>query len=89
MRNLIVFLVERIDFLNERVVTYTGETVEEKLLSYMSQKAVEDEISLNYKRTAEALSVSRPSIYRAVNSLEAKGKITISDKKIIINRKEN
>lgn len=88
VQNLIAFLVERIDFLNERVATYTGDSVEDKLLSYLSNKSESGEIILNYKRAAEALSVSRPSVYRAVSSLENKGLIIKNDKNIIICRKE-
>ena len=86
-KNLINFLTEKIIFLNERITTYSGGTVEEKLASYLLsiyRKTKSVEIKLNKKRSAEVIGCGRASLYRAISELEKQNYILIKDDKIIL-----
>lgn len=85
--NVIGFLSKRIIFLNKKIATYSGGSVNEKLSSYLYTKYLSegDEFPLNCKRCSEALGVGRASVYRALDALASGGIITFNDKKIKIN----
>ncbi len=85
--NVIDFLAKRIIFLNKKIATFSGGSVNEKLSSYLYTKYLSfgDEFPLNCKRCSEALGVGRASVYRALDSLVNQGIITFDDKKIKIN----
>ena len=85
--NLINFLANRISFLNEKIATFSGTRVEDRLASYLVSKSKSLgtlEFSLNCKKCSEAINAGRASVYRALASLESEGFITIVNKKIII-----
>ena len=83
--NVISFLAERISFLNRRIATFSGKTVEEKLASYLlSHKSESAEIPLSGTKIASAINVGRASLYRTLDSFESSGIIILEDKKIII-----
>ena len=84
--NLINFLVNRIEFLNKKIVTFSGGSVEEKLTSYILSEAKQkgEIFDFNRKKAAEAISAGRASVYRALDSLVESGVIKYDSKKIYI-----
>lgn len=85
--NLIAFLANRISFLNEKIATFSGTRVEDRLASYLVSKckALDSlKFHLNCKKCSEAINSGRASVYRALASLESEGLIEVVDKKIII-----
>ncbi len=85
--NVITFLTERIEFLNDKISAFCGATVEKKLASYIIsivKRRAEKEFDFNKKRSAEALNCGRASLYRAMDSLEQSGCVKFADKKIHI-----
>ena len=80
-------MANRINFLNERISTYSGGSCEEKLASYiiyLSKQTQCLEFEFNKKRGAEAIGCGRASLYRAIAYLTNSGAIISDDKKIII-----
>ena len=85
--NVITFMSTRISFLNEKIATFSGSTVEMKLASHLLsryQKSGTLEFPFNCKHCSEAISAGRASIYRALLVLENEGVIKHENKKIII-----
>ena len=90
--NLIKFFAGRVAFLNQKLATLSGGTVESRLANYLineSKKTNDGIIHLNFKKTSDAINSGRASVYRAVDSLEDAGVISIIEKQIkIINYEE-
>ncbi|MBE6532679.1 MAG: Crp/Fnr family transcriptional regulator [Ruminococcaceae bacterium] len=85
--NLINFLANRISFLNEKIATFSGTRVENRLASHLiseSKRNASTSFVFNCKKCSEAINAGRASVYRALASLEADGLITVADKKINI-----
>lgn len=85
--NILGFMAERIGFLNDKISTFSGNNVEQKLASYLLQNSKEcgsSEFAFNKKRSAEAINAGRASLYRAIEKLQKLGLITLDDKRIII-----
>ena len=85
--NVIEFLTEKIDFLNDKVAAFSGGSIEEKLISYLlglKNKHNSLEFEFNKKKSAEALNCGRASLYRAIDTLESGGYISVDSKKIYI-----
>lgn len=85
--NIIDFLTEKIDFLNDKIAAFSSGTVEEKLASYiysLSNKYNSLKFDFNKKRSSEALNCGRASLYRAISILESEGYIAFENKKILI-----
>lgn len=84
--NVIRFLSEKIIFLNKKIATFSEDSVESKLASYLYESYTKfgAEFPFNCKRSAESISVGRASLYRAVASLTDSGIIKLENKKIII-----
>lgn len=85
--NVIAFMSERISFLNERLNTFSGSTVEEKLASYLiflSKSAGSMSFVFSKAKAAEAIGAGRASVYRAITGLADKGMISLNGKIIII-----
>ena len=84
--NVIEFLSDRIGFLNKKIATLTGGSAEERLSAYLLEeyRLRGAELSVNCKKTADALNLGRASLYRAMNSLTEKGFINYDTKKIYI-----
>lgn len=85
--NVISFLADRISFLNKKIATFSSDTVEQKLASYILSeysKNGTNPFTFNCKRSAEAINAGRASLYRAINSLSEKEAIKLVDKKIYI-----
>ena len=86
--NTIRFLTRRIEFLNERIATFSSSTVEEKLISYilsLYKRVGKTEFDFNKKQSADAISCGRASLYRAMESLSETGCVKFDSKKIYIN----
>ncbi len=75
----ISFLSDRISFLNRKITAFTAGSAEAKLSAYLSglergaDGAVSTEVS--YIKLAQMLGISRASLYRSLDSLEAEGLI--------------
>ena len=86
--NVAKFLANRIVFLNDKVHTFSGTSVEKKLSNFLISRMKSTgllEFELNRKRTAELISTGRASLYRALDALRDEGYITYDSKKIYIN----
>ena len=87
-QNIICFLTKKIHFLNDKIAAFSGGSVEEKLAGYiwgLKRKHNSLEFPFNKKKSSEALNCGRASLYRAIDSLQDAGYITVEEKKIIIN----
>ena len=85
--NLIHFLANRISFLNEKIATFSGTRVEDRLASHLVseyKRLGTLTFPFNCKKCSEAINAGRASVYRALASLESEGLISTADKKINI-----
>ncbi len=79
--NYIVFLSERVRFLNEKIRSLSSPSTEDALLNWLRKNAVpgdggyEARLPGSYSALAEALNMGRASLYRALEDLEEKKKI--------------
>ena len=80
------FLTSRIRFLNSRIKAYTASGAEAKLAFHLliSDEAEKGEVELHvsYSRLADMLDIGRASLYRALDSLAAKG-VAVREKRTI------
>ncbi len=88
--NVITFLAERVAFLNSKISTFSAKSVEAKLASHLialfSQS--DQQVPFNKAKAAQAISVGRASLYRAITSLSDAGYITFDHKFVnLIDRK--
>lgn len=86
-QNIIKFLSNRIVFLNQKVDTFSGSTVEKKLAKFLLSEYKRtqcDSFPISCTKTAEKLAIGRASLYRALSSLEEDGFIKFENKIIII-----
>lgn len=84
----ISFLTSRIRFLNSRIKAYTVSGVEAKLALHLlmsdeTEKNVID-MQISFSKLADMLDIGRASLYRAIDSLSAKGVISKDGKRIVI-----
>jgi len=84
--NYIRYLTERIYFLTGRIESIACPTAADKLLNYLAQNAEGRAVYLPYGMSdlAEALSVSRATLYRIMEELEKQGRIRRDGKTIYI-----
>lgn len=86
--NYISYLSERIGFLNTKIEGYTKSSAEEKLLLYLQKNCdnIDEkcEISVSMTELSRVLHISRASLYRVIEALEAQGKICRDGKKIYL-----
>ena len=84
--NVIRFMANRIEFLNEKIATFSGASVEQKLSSYILSEAKQkgESFDFNRKKTAEAISAGRASVYRVLDSFVESRYINYDSKKIYI-----
>ena len=84
---IIRFQNNRIAFLNKKIATFSADSVEKRLASFLLgeyRKCDSNEIRLNRSETADVLGVGRASLYRALDSLVTSNIITLDSKKIFI-----
>lgn len=89
--NIISFLTDRVEFLNDRVASLTESTVERKVAGYLLAACPpegEPVVSINRKHTAEALHCGRASLYRVLDALKEKGFIACEGSKIRVISRE-
>lgn len=86
--NYIIYLSERIGFLNSKIEGYTKPSAEEKLLLYLQKNSDnvdgKCEISVSMTELSRVLHISRASLYRVIEALENQGKICRDGKKIYL-----
>ena len=85
--NLIEYLTKKIVFLNDKIASFSGGCIEEKLAGYILElyrKKQFSEFEFNKKKSAESLNCGRASLYRAIYSLEEKGYVKFENKTIKI-----
>lgn len=85
--NVIVFLTNRIEFLNKKIATLSSCGCDEKLSRLLlseDKKHNGEPFLLNCKAAAEGLGIGRASLYRGIKSLSDSGYIEYVDKKIYI-----
>ena len=85
LKNYLRYLNGRIRFLNKRLDAFSKNTVAARLLTFFSAEAQDGVCSVkNYTKLSETLCLSRATLYRALDALEAEGKIRREGKTIII-----
>ncbi len=85
--NLIRFLCDRVNFLNQRVATFSSGSVDMKLASFLLtlyKNTGNTEIKINKSDFAKAISSGRASLYRALNNLSCAGILIVNSKNIKI-----
>ena len=84
--NVIRFVSKKIIFLNKKVATFSEDSVESKVASFLLEEHTKygAEFQFNCKRTAEYISAGRASLYRAIALLSEEGIIKLENKKIYI-----
>lgn len=83
----VIYLSNRLYFLNTRIDTFTGGSAENKIASYLLSKFQNDgspQITVSMSRLAQSANVARASCYRAVQSLCDLGAIEKDGKTISI-----
>lgn len=83
--NIINFLAGRIEFLCDKISSFSSDNVEQKLAQYLLSEYKSSNsltLKINKKHAAESLNSGRTSLYRSLEKLEERGVIKI-DKKII------
>lgn len=84
--NVIRFLSRKIEFLNQKIATFSSDSVEEKFATHILEQSrdMDEPLVFNAKKSAEAINAGRASLYRAITSLTNAGIIKIENKKIYI-----
>ena len=89
--NYIRYLSERILFLNRKIYFLTAGTAEQRLASFLLDNLAVGEFSempMPMHRLADALNMSRASLYRAFDELTASGAVSKQGKLVCINNAE-
>ena len=84
--NVIRFLAGRVTFLNQKVATLGGATVEDKCIAYLKQEYRKSGALFPFpiSGVARKISAGRASLYRALASLEEKGVLIYRDNAVEI-----
>ncbi len=79
--NVITFLAGRVTFLNAKIATLSGITVEDKCVAYLKEeyKKHGDSIPFPISAVARKIRAGRASLYRAIAALEKKGILEYKD----------
>ncbi len=88
-QNVMSFLCQRIRFLNNRIATFSGSSVEKKLANYLLHLAdTKGTSTFTFNKANAAISVGagRASVYRALSALVSSGYVTLKNKMITIDR---
>lgn len=88
--NCLAFLADRVAFLNRKIATFTAGSTERRLALYLDAAAGEqDEITVTppLSALADALDISRASLYRALETLEQDGFLIRSGRQFRLNRR--
>lgn len=79
----IEFLSNRVEFLNNRIATFTSSQAVKRLAKYILDNAESNLVDVNFAALARSLDISRASFYRAKNKLEESGAARLDSKKIV------
>ncbi|MBQ7760749.1 MAG: Crp/Fnr family transcriptional regulator [Clostridia bacterium] len=85
--NYIEFLSTKINFLNNKISSYTAKSAENKLYNYLCQLPRVDnkiELPVDLSNLSKMLGVSRITLYRSLDKLENQGLISRINNKLII-----
>lgn len=84
----VVFLTDRVRFLNTKIEGFTAPSAQASLEHWLVQASGGGgELTVtSWSAVSRALDMSRTSLYRALDSLEADGKIVRDGKKVILRR---
>lgn len=82
----ITFLSQRIRFLNRKIDSFTAPSVRDTVLGYLLTIHQDGaaKIAGGYSRLANALNIGRASLYRALDNLEAEGRIRREGRRIFL-----
>lgn len=80
----IEFLSNRVEFLNNRISTFTSSQAVKRLAKYILDNRESDLTDVNFAALARSLDISRASFYRAKNELEESGAARLDSKKIVV-----
>ncbi len=88
--NVITFLASRIQFLNNKIATLSGASVEEKVKQFLFLQVQEfgTQFTLNASRVSVLLNIGRASLYRIIDKLQKDEIIDVNEKTIYIKRPE-
>ncbi len=84
--NYIAFLSDRIRVLNQRIESFTAGSAEERLYGWLLSHRRADNVTvspISMTELARTLDIGRSSLYRALDALEAAGKLVRPDAKTI------
>lgn len=85
LRNYLRYLNTRIRFLNQRLDAFSKNTVAARVYSLLSMDAVNGVCEVHsFTTLSETLCISRATLYRALDTLSADGRILRDGKKIIL-----
>lgn len=82
--NYLRYLTERIHFLNMRIDGLIRPNAKERVYQYLLQNAVDGRLEEGLTTLAQALSISRATLYRALDALESEGAITRQGRRIML-----
>ncbi len=85
--NIMKFMTTRIEYLNQRVASFSSGSVEKKLAAYLLEQMKKYnslQFHFNKKQSAEAIGCGRASLYRAAKSFETLELINIEKNEINI-----
>lgn len=87
--NYIVFLTDRIRFLNRRLDTFSASSTQNKLYEFLMSQTDENgavQLKISMSELAKRLNVGRTSLYRDIAALEAANLIKRQGKKFLLNK---
>ncbi len=85
--NVILFMADRISFLNGKIATYSRDSIRDKMAVFIQnerKKQGTDTIRFNCKKCSEILNAGRASVYRAIEQLTKLGIISFNNKQISV-----
>ena len=92
MLNYVTLLSSKISFLNKKIATYTADSTKSKLLKYLMNLAVQQDVPagevilpMSCQQLAQSLNMGRASLYRAFEELENDGIAVKRGKTVKIN----
>lgn len=85
LQNFLRYLNSRIRYLNKRLDAFSKNTIAARVMTYFEGEANNRVCQVkNYTKLSESLCVSRATLYRALDALEASGQIHRNGKQITI-----
>ena len=87
--NYIVFLTDRIRFLNRRLDAFSAPTTHNKVYEFLISQSDENgivELKISMSELAKRLNIGRTSLYRDFGTLQQANLITRHGKKILLNK---